>query len=154
MNQLEHIICDILPGIGICQWCGSVLNIYLEYHRCLLYSEIADWYKKLSLDTSNCFSTSCPCQDSFFKSLREYLTHSLKDHRFLPLYICPYCHIAFVNPSSVKMHLKHFCEAFSQLWICCSEGLHRKFTFQLLCIQVDKTGLTRMELEFQMNCPP
>ena len=111
MNNLEHIVCDIWPGIAFCKWCGSVLNINLEYHCCLLYPGIADWNEKLLRDISSCFLTTCPCQGSFFTTVREYLSHCLKDHRFLPVHICPQCNIGFVNASSVDMHLNHYCEA-------------------------------------------
>ena len=94
-----------LKGYSVCETCGSVLDIYTEFHQCLLQPDIV----RIHMDVMKCFA-KCP----FFlcvqrnTTVQEYMNHLLHSHSAVIVFSCPQCGIAFITRSGLKEH-KSFC---------------------------------------------
>ena len=91
-----------------CLWCGAILDIYLDFHNCLLYLDIADLNGKVNAETSRCYVIGCSAK---LDSIRDYVSHMMGVHSCVLVFKCTLCSVGFINPSSVKYHQWNFCEA-------------------------------------------
>ena len=105
-----------LKGYSICEMCGSVLDIYLDYHQCLLQPEIIQAHMELLKDLTKCPFHLC---NSSNDSVKDYMNHLLLFHSSVVIFSCPTCGIGFhyhiwfktalqLLQSSLNIHLKCF----------------------------------------------
>ena len=94
-----------LKDYYICKTCGSVLDIYIDYHRCLLYSNIV----KLHMDLLQCLQ-KCPFYTCYVISstVKDYMHHLLAHHQSVIVYSCPNFGVGFITKSGL-VHHKPFC---------------------------------------------
>ena len=90
-----------LKGYSICEMCGSVLDIYLDYHQCLLQPEIIQAHMELLKDLSKCPFHLC---NSSNDSVKDYMNHLLLFHSSVVVFSCPTCGIGFITKSGLKRH--------------------------------------------------
>ena len=93
-----------LKGYLVCETCGSVLDIYTQFHQCLLQPDIV----RIHINVIKCFE-KCP----FFlcakrnTTVKEYMNHVLHSHSAVIVFSCPQCGIAFITQSGLKEHYKY-----------------------------------------------
>ena len=94
-----------LKGYYICETCASVLDIYIDYHCCLLYTNIV----KIHIDMLQCLQ-KCPFHTCYVKNstVRDYMNHLLSYHRSVIEFFCPNCGIGFITKSGL-VHHELFC---------------------------------------------
>ena len=90
-----------LKGYSICETCGSVLDIYLDFHQCLLQSEIVQIHMELLKELSKCPFHLCSIPND---SVKGYMSHLLVCHSAVVVFSCPNCGIAFITKSGLRRH--------------------------------------------------
>ena len=93
-----------LKNFYVCETCGSVLDIYINYHQCLLQPDIV----RVHLEVINGIK-SCPFYNCFktHYSVRDYMNHIISIHSSVVVFTCPVCGIAFVTKSGLNEHCRH-----------------------------------------------
>ena len=94
-----------LKNYYICETCGSILDIYIEYHRCLLDPHIVNIHLDLIKGISKCPFYMCTSNNN---TVSRYMEHLLKHHQSVIIFTCHICSIGFITKSGVAHH-KNFC---------------------------------------------
>ena len=92
-----------------CLFCGAILDIYLDFHNCLLQLDIVNQNYFVNLETSSCRFSNC---EYIFDNTLEYIHHTNIHHGGMLVFSCPYCYISFINPSLVNFHVSNYCCGF------------------------------------------
>ena len=90
-----------LKGYSICETCGSILDIYLDFHQCLLQSEIVQIHMELLKDLSKYPFHLCSVLNT---SVKDYMNNLLVCHSAAVVFSCPNCGIAFITKSGLRQH--------------------------------------------------
>ena len=93
-----------LQNFYVCETCGSVLDIYINFHRCLLQPDIVCLHLEVIKGINSYPFYHCSKRHN---SVRDYMNHTISTHKSVVVFSCTFCGIAFITKSGLQEHIPH-----------------------------------------------